>query len=131
VVPQLHAHAGDQLVERERLGEVVARPEAEPAQLRGQVGAGRDDEHRQVGPLRVQLPQHREPVEAREQEVEDDRVAVSCQRPAQAFRAVPCALDAEALGLETSGQEREDARLVLDDQDLHCRRATLTLMTRK
>ena len=42
-VAQVHAHAGEQLVERERLRQVVVRAEVEAAQLRRQVGARRED----------------------------------------------------------------------------------------
>ena len=38
-LPELDAHARDQLVERERLGQIVARAELEAPQLRRQVGA--------------------------------------------------------------------------------------------
>src|ERR671931_162302 len=44
--PQLGPHAGQQLVERERLREVIAGAEVEPAQLRLELRAGRDDDHR-------------------------------------------------------------------------------------
>ena len=46
---QLDSEPSHQFVERERLRQVVARPEAEPSKLRRQVGAGRDDHDRKLG----------------------------------------------------------------------------------
>jgi hypothetical protein len=55
-VPELDSHARDQLVERERLGDVVLRAELEAPQLRRQVGArGEDDD----GELGVVVPRSR------------------------------------------------------------------------
>src|SRR5213079_1959878 len=46
---ELHAHARDQLVEGERLRDVVARAQLEAAQLRLQVGTRGKDQNRDVG----------------------------------------------------------------------------------
>src|SRR5437868_6227350 len=51
---QLDAHAREQLLERERLREVVRRPKLEAAELRREIRARRQDEHRQLGPELVQ-----------------------------------------------------------------------------
>src|SRR5205823_3625552 len=55
---KVHAHAGQELVERERLRQVVAGAEVEPVQLSLQVGTGRDDYDGQVRSGRLQSPQH-------------------------------------------------------------------------
>src|SRR5260221_6374891 len=54
-VAQLDAHARNELVERERLREIVVRPELEAPQLRRQVGSRGEDQHRQLGPAAVEL----------------------------------------------------------------------------
>ena len=116
---QVDAHPRDELVERERLREVVVRPEVEAAQLRREVGACREDEDRKVGPLAPQLGEETEPVEAGQQQIEDDELVRLGQRCCEPRGAVFDAVDDEPLGLEPEPQELEDPRLVLDDQDLH------------
>src|SRR3954470_7152666 len=63
--PQMHANAGKQLVERERLGQVVARAELEAVELGCEIRAGRDDHHGHGGLFLVQDSQHAQAVQAR------------------------------------------------------------------
>ena len=49
---ELGAHAGEQLAQRERLGDVVVRPEVEGADLVLLLAAHREDDHRRRGPTR-------------------------------------------------------------------------------
>ena len=112
-------HPRDELVERERLREVVVRAEVETAQLGREIRARREDEHRKVGPLAAQLGEETEPVEAGQQQIEDDELVRLGQRCREPRGAVLDAVDDEALGLEPEPQELEDPRLVLDYQDLH------------
>src|SRR5581483_7180499 len=119
--PEVDADAGDQLVERERLREVVVRAEVEAPQLRRQVGARREHEHREVRPLAPELGEQPHPVEPRQQQVEDDELVRLGEPEAQTGRAVLDAVDRKALGLEPQSQELEDPRFVLDDQDPHGR----------
>jgi hypothetical protein len=58
VPSQLNAQSGHELVERKRLRQVVACTEPETAELRRQVGARRDDQHRYLGHSVLQLPEH-------------------------------------------------------------------------
>ena len=51
VLAEVHANPRDQLVERERLRQVVGAPELEAPQLRRQIRSGGEDEHRQGRPL--------------------------------------------------------------------------------
>ena len=60
---ELDADSRDQLVEREGLRQVVVRPQLEAAQLRGQVGARREDHDRQVGAPPPELREHGEAVD--------------------------------------------------------------------
>src|SRR6266540_1519163 len=69
---ELNADPRDQLVERERLRQVVARAEPEPAQLRLQVGPGRHDHHREIGPPALELLQNAQTVGTGQEQVEDD-----------------------------------------------------------
>src|SRR2546423_180547 len=64
--PQLHTHAREQLVERERLRHIVVRPQLESAQLRRQVAARREDHDREVRTLALELSQHGEAVPLRQ-----------------------------------------------------------------
>src|SRR5947208_4502998 len=123
---QVHPYAGEQLVERERLRQVVARPELEAAQLRAEIGARGEDQHRQGGIAPRQLSQHRQPVESRQEEIEDDEVIAAAARAPETACAVSCGVDREPLGLEPPPHEREDPRLVLDDQDRHLQRGEST-----
>ena len=63
-----------QLVERERLGEVVARTEFEPTQLGRQVRAGRQDQDRELWASAMNFAEQRQAVDAGKQQVEDDEV---------------------------------------------------------
>jgi hypothetical protein len=107
---------GDQLVERERLRDVVASTELEPAQLRGQVAARREDDHGQLRALLAELAEDRQAVRPRQQQIEHDESDVLVARPLESARAVP----GEPLRFEPPSDESGDARLVLDHQDSHC-----------
>src|SRR2546423_8115227 len=65
VAPELGAHAGEQLVEGERLRDVVARAEPEAAQLRIEIRARRHDHDRQPGVLDLQGAEDAEAVDLR------------------------------------------------------------------
>src|SRR2546423_1961896 len=115
--------AGDELLEGERLAQIVARAEAEAAQLRRQVGARGDDEDRQLGMIPIQLLQDGQAVDSGKQEVEQDEVEDSRAGPPQRLRAVVRDVDSEAFGFQAPREEAEDARLVVDHQDPHLPRA--------
>ena len=119
VAPQVHADARDQLVERERLRQVVVRAELEAAQLRRQVGPRGQDQHRQLGPLRAQVVQQMQAVELRQQQIEDDELVRLGEGARKPDGSVLGAVDHKALGLESKSQEVENPGLVLDDQNAH------------
>src|SRR5581483_1881265 len=118
---QVHADARHELVERERLREVVVGPEVEAPQLRGQLGTCREDEHREVGPRLAYLGQQAQAVDARQQQVEDDELVRSAERELEPCRPVLGGVDHEPLGLEPQPEEIQDPRLVLDDENPHPR----------
>src|SRR5581483_7354577 len=82
-VAKLNPDACEQLVEGERLAQVVARAEAEAAELGREVGAGRDDHHRQRRLLGLELAEDGEAVEPGEEQVEEDEVVAVLARPPQ------------------------------------------------
>jgi hypothetical protein len=63
--------------------------------------------------------QHLEPVEAGQHPVEHDEVDLRFDRKARAFLAVGGHPHRVALGAQAALEEVGDARLVLDDKDLH------------
>src|SRR4051794_40896277 len=63
--PKVDANSRQELVERERLGQVVARAKAEAVQLRRQVGTRRDDHDRQLRALRFERSENAQPVQPR------------------------------------------------------------------
>jgi hypothetical protein len=129
---QLDAQPRNELVESEGLREIVARSEPEPTQLRGQIRAGREDHDGKVGALLVELAEDREAVEARQEQIEDDRVVCPAQCIPEALRATLGTVDTEALGFQAACEKSSDSRLILDNQDLHLLAgATLTRMTCK
>ena len=67
----------------------------------------------------MELLQHPEAVQPREEQVEDDEVPLAGARERQARRPVVGGGHAVSLGLEPPADECLDARLVLDQQDLH------------
>src|SRR4051794_19110210 len=87
--PQMDANPCEQLVEGERLRQVVARAEPEAVQLRRQIGARRDDHDRQLGMLRFERSQKAQAVEARQQQIEDYQIAGHGFGRAQPLLAVP------------------------------------------
>ena len=116
---KLDADAREQLVERERLGDVVGRAELEPAQLRLEVGAGREDQHRQPGPLAMELTQHLETAQAWQEQIEHDEVETARRRERKPVPAVVGREHAVALSFQPSRKKGLDTGLILDHQDPH------------
>ena len=117
---QLNANSRDQLVERERLAEIVGRTETETTQLRLEIGPSRHDDDRELRTRAVELTQDGQAVDTGKKQIEENEVIGFSACALQALRAVSCRVDNEAFGFESSGEEPEDARLVLDHQDPHC-----------
>ena len=65
---------GDDLGQREGLGDVVVAPDGEARQLVLQRVAGGQEEHRHPQPVGAEAPRHLEPVEVGQHDVEDDEV---------------------------------------------------------
>ena len=113
---QHRAHARDELARRERLRDVVVRPELQPHDAVGLLAAGCQHDH---GELRAppDPAAELEPVRAGKHEVEDD------ERRARAFQELAGAVSvgglerAVALPLEVAAHDLADDRLVVDDEN--------------
>jgi hypothetical protein len=110
---------GQQLVDRERLDEVVVRPRLEGGELVGHGPACGEHDHRGADAGGPGVGEHVEPACARQHEVEHDQVVREERLLADGLRAVghpvtpvPAFGDRPAHGL------RHD-RIVLDDRDVH------------
>src|SRR5438876_3731410 len=122
---QLHVDARDELIEGERLAQVVGCAEPEAAQLRRQIRPSRNDHDRQLRARTVQRTQHAQPVEPGQEQIEQHEVVRVALRTLEALAAIASAVDCETLGLQPSREEAEDSRLILDHQNPH-RRTTIT-----
>jgi len=68
----------------------------------------------------VQLVQHAETVEPGQEQIEQDEVVRVALCPLEALATVARPVNRKALRLESSCEEPEDSRLILDHQDPHC-----------
>ena len=117
--PQVDAHALEQLVEGERLGDVVDRSCAQGGDFRLRVRAGAEHHHGQAGLQCDQLAQDRDPVAARKHHVEQHQRRFLARGARQGAIAIGDRLDGIALTGEPARHEAGNAALVLDDQDVH------------
>ena len=72
----------------------------------------------------AQLVKHAETVEPGQEQIEQDEVVRVALRPLEALATVARPVNRKALRLESSREEPEDSRLILDHQDPH--RPTIT-----
>ena len=107
---QQGAHPGEQLVELERLGQVVVGAGIEPGDTIGRLGARREHQDRQAVALGTQHPAHREPVDVGHHHVEDRRVGMLLLDHGQRRGAVGRLHDLVALQAEGAGQRSRIAR---------------------
>ena len=117
----MDADALHELVEGKRLDHVVAGTAAQPGQLRRDVAPRRQDQHRDVRTLLLQLLEDVEAVPAGQREIEDDKLDVVLRHPLDGRLAVADGVDHEALRLETGCEKPRDSRLIFDDEDAHGR----------
>ena len=115
----------EQLIQRERLRDVVRRPQLEAAELRLHVASRGEDHHRQLRLLSLELAQDLQAVQPRQQQVEHDEVPARARCEVEPFPPVARRDHGVPLGLQPSGEEGLDSRLVLDDQDAHPPRGNL------
>ncbi len=114
------AQASEKLRERERLRQVVVRARVQPGDPAVDLGACGEHQHRDLVPGASQASAHFEPVGARHEDVEDDRVRLRVElEPPKRLLTVLGELDAVALELERPPQGVAHRALVVDDQDVH------------
>ena len=112
----------EQLLEGERLGQVVVGARVEPGDPVGDGLARGEDEHRQVVPGAAQPPAHLEPVEPRHHDVEDEGVgAVTAGDRVQGLLAVGGELDLVPVERQGPAQGVAHGPVVVDDEDPHAR----------
>ena len=111
------AHAGDELLEAERLGDVVVAADREALDLLLGGVAGGQEHDRHVVPVGAQPLHDREAVAVGEHHVEHDEIGPELLGRAERFGAVAGDLDAEALVAQGGRDEVGDVCLVVDDED--------------
>jgi hypothetical protein len=109
-------HAGAELPQRERLGDVVVGAELEAEDLVDLLGLGRehDDRHRRA---RAHPPADLEAVEAREHDVEHDEVEGRLAEAGEGLAAVGGLHDLVAVLAQRKREQRLDRLLVVDEED--------------
>ena len=117
--PKQRAQPGQQLVERERLDDVVVGARVEAGDPVGDLVARgqHQDGQRVAGPAKA--PAGLEPVQPRHRDVEDDRVDAVAAQSVERLLAVAGQLDVVALQLEGTAERVPDGGLVVDDENLH------------
>jgi hypothetical protein len=92
------------------------------------LAAGREQDHRHpLARALVKAPHHLDPVEPRQHQVEDEEIRTVEIGLAQRLRPVRRLEGLEAGPLEVAGDDLDDRRLVVDDEDAavaglgHCR----------
>ncbi len=110
--------AGDELLHREGLDEVVVRPDLEGVHAVVLGAAGADDHDRSPDALFAGLLDESPPVEPRQHEVDDAHVRVLEAQPRQARLTVVDDDRLEARSRQVTRHALGDDVVVLDDQDL-------------
>ena len=117
--PQHGADASEQLLQVERLGDVIVGAELQPLHLVGLLAARRQDDDGHL----ARLPQHRaqiEAVEVGQRQVEHDQIGRRCTHIADGRLAVRDSVDAIAFEDEVVTQHAPEGRVVFDDEDPLC-----------
>src|SRR5688572_4182416 len=105
-----------QLVEIERLGEIVVGAQFQSAQLVGFLGASREDHYWSAPSLTHQATQF-EAAAVREHEIEEDEVWLKGAKTCDRLAAVPCGTHLIARESEIVGNDLRQHVVVFDDQD--------------
>jgi hypothetical protein len=115
--PQQRLHPDQQLLEGERLDQVVVGAGLEPGHPLGDLAAGGQHEHGHLAGL-AQPPAHLEAVDAGQEHVEDDQVGRVVEGPAEGLLAGGGHLDLEPLVGQRAAKGRGQEGVVVDDQDV-------------
>jgi hypothetical protein len=117
--PQQRPQAREQLLERERLGQVVVGARLQPGDAVPDALARREHEHRRAVAGVSHAPADLEAVQAGHEDVEQHRVGGRGRLRADGLAPVLRQRDVEALDPEDALQHLTHGRLVVDDQDAH------------
>ena len=117
--PEIRPDPGQQLLEREWLRQVVIGPEVEALDPVIHPPPGAQHQDRNRGAPLAQALQHVQPVQVGQAEIEDHHTDVRVHGPPKRIAPGAHPLDAVAVRAEPFHQERGDALLVLDDEQLH------------
>ena len=121
---QQRADPGEQLLERERLDEVVVGTGVEAVHPVAHAGARGQHQHRHAVALGPQAPAGREAVDLGHQHVQDDHVRLGRADLPQRLGTVLRQVDGVAFERQRAPQRLADGRLVVDDQDSRTRRSS-------
>ena len=121
--PQLHPHPGEQLVERERLGEVVLRARVQAQHLGRHVGQAGQHQDRLLGTLRAEPDQDLAAVGLRHDQIEDHQVVIAGQGLPQPGGAVGSRVNLIASRRESAGDHVADLGFIIYNKDPAARRA--------
>ena len=108
-----------QLLERERLDEVVVGAGVQALDAVGDAVAGGQHQHRRAVARRAQPAAHLEPVRLGHQHVEDDRVRRLVGERVERLAAVRGELHPVAVHPQRTVERVTHARLVVDHEDAH------------
>ena len=117
VATQERAHSSDDLLETERLGDVVVAADGQPGHLVLHGVAGGEEEHRHVAPIGAQATGHLESVDVGHHHVEDEQVGLPVAREGQRLLPTPGRAYVESDELQSSGQQVGDVGLVVDNEN--------------
>ena len=115
--PLQRPNAGQQLLRRERLDEVVVSTCIQSLDTIGDGVARGEQQDWQRKTPRAQSPADGEPVEARHRDVQDDQIRDGAFDGRQRLAAVRGACDVVALGAERPLEHPANRRVVVDDED--------------
>jgi hypothetical protein len=114
---EMHAHAGEQLLEREGLLDVVAGAELEGLELGRDVASRRHHDHRQLRPFPLDALEHGEAVQLGKDEVKEDEVVPLLEGTFDRVRPRPGPVHDHPVRTQPAGEEVENSSLVFDDED--------------
>ena len=116
---QERLETGDQFLHKERLGEVVVRPEVQSLDPFVQFVARCQENDGKGDAAFAEAAKNAEPIAPRKHDVEQHRVEGLARREVESFLAGAAELDDEARFFETGLDESGDLGLVFDDEDAH------------
>ncbi len=119
--PQLRTHACFELVQRERLDQVVIGAQVEHAHALGQAVAGGHHQHRQAIAALTQALQHIAAIQLRQAQVQHQQCVLGRAQCRVGVRAVVDVVNHVPLPAQRGAQAGGDIRVVFSNQNAHAR----------